>query len=76
MESQTLASVDVNEDIWRDLSTLEQFGDAARDTLAAGIPIYYRADDTPTELLIKEYPDGHRELVRYNRAGDEVIRAL
>jgi hypothetical protein len=51
-------------------------GSAAREQLAAGFPIYYRKDNTPPGLLIKKYPDGRRELVRFNRAGDEVIRVL
>lgn len=56
---------------------IESLGDApAREHLAAGRPIYYGEDDTPAGLLIKEYPDGRRELVRYHRDGDEVVRAL
>nr|WP_252508997.1 hypothetical protein [Zymomonas mobilis] len=43
---------------------------------AAGFPVYYIEDDTPEGLLIKEYPDGHRELVRFNETGDEVIKIL
>lgn len=41
-----------------------------------GIPIYYSEKDTPQGLMIKEYPDGRRELVRFSRQGDELIRAL
>lgn len=51
-------------------------GAAAKEHLQAGFPIYYAKDDTPAGLLIKEHPNGRRELVRFNRAGDEVIRAL
>lgn len=56
---------------------VERDGDlAAREHLAAGRPIYYGEDDTPDGLLIKEHPDGRRELVRHHREGDEVVRAL
>lgn len=56
---------------------IEALGDApAREHLAAGRPIYYGEHDTPSGLLIKEYPDGRRELVRYHRDRDEVVRAL
>ena len=59
------------------LAGIEALGDApAREHLAAGHPIYYGEDDTPEGLLIKEHPDGHRELVRFDRDGDEVIRQL
>jgi len=50
--------------------------EAAKELLAKGIHIYYGKDDTPDGLLIKEYPDGRRELVRFHRDGDEVIKAL
>lgn len=39
-------------------------------------PIYYTEDDTPAGLLIEEQPDGRRELVKFDEAGDQVIRAL
>ncbi len=45
--------------------------EAARDHLAAGYPIYYSESDTPAGLIIKEYPDGRRELVRFDYAGEE-----
>ena len=51
-------------------------GAAAKEHLAAGRAVYYSEDDTPDELLIKEYPDGRRELVRFDEAGDEVVRTL
>lgn len=64
--------------LWRDIEASARRGDdsAARAHLQAGRAIYYSEDDTPEGLLIKEYPDGHRELVRFNEAGDEVIRVL
>jgi hypothetical protein len=48
----------------------------ARAHLAAGRVIYYVEADTPASLLIKEYQDGRRELVRFHREGDEVVRVL
>jgi hypothetical protein len=65
-----------NEQLWRDLELVDGDDSAVRALLAAGIPIYYEEDDTPEGLLIKEYPDGHRELVRFRRGGDEVIGKL
>ena len=47
-----------------------------RDHLAAGFPVYYSEADTPAGLLVKEHPDGRRELVRHNRTADEIIRLL
>lgn len=51
-------------------------GAAARAHLEAGRPIYYVEDDTPAGLLIKEHPDGRRELVKFDEAGDRVLRTL
>lgn len=49
-------------------------GAAAKEHLAAGRPIYYREDDTPAGLCLKEYPDGHRELVTFSlEQGKEVL---
>ena len=69
---------DPNEALWRDLLHALQHDDgaAAKEHLQAGFPIYYAKDDTPAGLLIKEHPSGRHELVRFDRAGDEVIRAL
>ena len=69
---------DPNEVLWRDLLHAAQHDDgaAAKEHLQAGFPIYYVKDDTPPGLLIKEYPNGRRELVRFDEDGDEVIRAL
>ena len=64
----------VSEEIWQELSTLEFYDGAMREHFAAGLPIDYSEDDTPADLLIEEYPDGRRELVRHHRAGGEVLR--
>ena len=49
---------------------------AVRDLLAAGWPVYYADDDTPAGLVIKEYPDGRRQLVRGWGADEQVVRDL
>ena len=36
--------------------------EAARELLDAGIPIYYSEEEHPDDI-IKEYPDGRREIV-------------
>lgn len=69
---------DVNDLILRDLihAAKHDDGAAANEHLAAGFPIYYSEDDTPADLLIKEYPSGKREFVRVNGKVDEVVRVL
>jgi len=47
--------------------------EAARH-LAAGNPIYFCEPDTPENLVIKEYPDGRRELVSFDLDGEKVVR--
>ncbi|MCW5222132.1 hypothetical protein D5041_21070 [Verminephrobacter aporrectodeae subsp. tuberculatae] len=73
---KTPENEDPSEQLWRELDRVDGDGGAARELLAAGWPIYYREPTTPKGLQIKEHPDGHRELVRFSRQGDEVIRAL
>jgi hypothetical protein len=69
---------DPNDALWRDLvaAALHDDGAAAQEHLEAGFPIYYREGDTPQGLLVKEYPDGRRELVRFHEEGDQVVRTL
>ena len=51
-------------------------GEAAKAHLAAGRPIYYM-DPTYPDQIVKEYPDGRRELVHVDKAGQvTVIKAL
>ncbi|HEX7819914.1 MAG TPA: hypothetical protein VF463_04785 [Sphingobium sp.] len=40
----------------------------------AGRPIYYGEKDTPPGLVVKEYPDGRRELVRFDHMGEHRVR--
>lgn len=51
-------------------------GQAAKEHLAAGRPIYYGDDHYP-EGVIKEHPDGSRQLVAVSNEGEvTVIRKL
>jgi hypothetical protein len=50
-------------------------GAAAKEHLAAGLPIYFREADTPAGLVVKDYPDGRRELVYFDQTGEKVVRA-
>jgi|TARA_R110000782_G_scaffold82779_8_gene162624 hypothetical protein len=76
--NKSQSSAALSDEIWKQLSRDLRKGDdsAASALLAAGIPIYYSEDDTPAGLTIKEHPDGRRQLVRFDPAGDEVIREL
>ncbi len=40
---------------------------AARDILASGMPIDIARDDTPEGYVIRVYPDGREELVKFDR---------
>lgn len=51
-------------------------GEAAKAHLAAGRPIYYM-DPAYPDQIVKEYPDGHRELVHVDKTGQvTVLKAL
>jgi hypothetical protein len=62
--------------LWRELGQLKGDRQAVRENLAAGVPVYYRERDTPPSLQIKEFPDGRKQLVKFSRSGDTVIRDL
>ena len=48
-------------------------GEAAKAHLAAGRPIYY-GDSAYPGAVVKQYPDGRRQLVRFERpSGTEVV---
>lgn len=48
-------------------------GEAAKAHLAAGRPIYY-GDPAYPGAVVKQYPDGRRQLVRFERpSGTEVV---
>jgi hypothetical protein len=76
-EMNRLAPVDAS-DLWLVIEKgLAKDGDfAVHEHLAAGFPVYYSESDTPAGLLVKEHPDGRRELVRHHREADEVITSL
>lgn len=48
-------------------------GAAARGHLARNNPIYCRTASTPAGLVEKHFPDGRRQLVRFNLAGEHVV---
>ncbi|PKU26080.1 hypothetical protein [Telmatospirillum siberiense] len=61
--------------LWNDLPRLieQDDGYAVKELLAKGIPAYYSEDDTPEGLLIRENPDGTRQLVRVSFDGDDIV---
>jgi hypothetical protein len=52
-------------------------GEAAKAHLAAGRPIYYM-DPAYPDQIVKEYPDGRRELVRFDwpSGAETVVKEL
>ena len=48
-------------------------GAAARGHLARGNPIYCTTADTPAGLVEKRFPDGRRQLVRFDLNGEHVV---
>jgi hypothetical protein len=59
------------------IASLETGDDSAsRASLDAGVPIYYAEEDTPAASLIKEYPDGHKELVTFASGTESFLRQL
>lgn len=65
-------------DLWERLLEGLERGDLqpGLDSLRAGRPIYVWDKDTPDDAVIKKYPDGRRELVRFDAAGEHVIGPL
>lgn len=49
---------------------------AVRELLAEGWPAYYIEDDTPAGLVIKEHPDGRRQLVCGGGCNEQVVQDL
>ncbi|MCD9230619.1 hypothetical protein ACPPTR_01420 [Ralstonia pseudosolanacearum] len=43
------------------------------EDLARGNPIYCTTETTPAGLVEKHFPDGRRQLVRINLAGEHVV---
>lgn len=48
----------------------------ARAHLDAGFPIYYMEENTPENLIVKEYPSGRRQWIRLVNDQEEVVREL
>ncbi|ETF02178.1 hypothetical protein W822_15780 [Advenella kashmirensis W13003] len=70
------AMTDVEERVfWRmfDVQLVRDDGAAARGHLQAGRPVYYREDTTPSGLVIKEFPNGRRELVRFVNGVEQTV---
>jgi hypothetical protein len=57
-------------------AALNDDGAAARWHLEAGFPVYYSEPETPEGVIIREYPGGRRELVRFNLEGEHFVQAL
>lgn len=76
MASRLKRSDSSDADLWPILERAARHddGEAARSHLTAGRPIYYGERDTPPGLVVKEYPDGRRELVRFDHLGEHRVR--
>ncbi|OXC78316.1 hypothetical protein BSU04_12430 [Caballeronia sordidicola] len=51
-------------------------GSAAREHLQAGFPIYIQTDETPKNTIEKRFPDGRRQLVKWDLDGEHVLYDL
>lgn len=49
---------------------------AAEASLAAGVPVYYSDEALPSPYVIKEYPDGRKEIVFLADGVETVLRAI
>ena len=66
------------QDLWEDLEQALTQDDeqAAQSHLAAGRPVHY-CDDRYPDAIVREWPDGRRELVVIDSAGHvRVVRSL
>lgn len=50
-------------------------GEEARSILRRGFPIYYAETNTPENCVIKEYPDGSKELVSFMSGTEELVKS-
>ena len=78
MATKLAAGGDPNDDLWAAFlhAAMHDDGAAAEGHLAAGRAIYYSEPDTPSGVIIKEYPDGHRELIRFEGRDEVLVRPL
>ncbi|WP_267665870.1 hypothetical protein [Escherichia coli] len=44
-------------------------------TKPSGVPIYYAERNTPEGCVIKEYPDGRKELVSFMTGTEKTVKA-
>lgn len=51
-------------------------GEEARSILRRGCHIYYAETNTPKNCVIKEYPDGSKELVSFISGTEELVKVL
>ena len=51
-------------------------GDEVRCALGRGIAVYYLEEDTPQGCIIKEYPDGRKELVSFSSGSEQRVEAM
>lgn len=68
----------ISGDLWETLIGGLERGDlqSSLDHLQAGRPIYVAEDNTPDTAAIKEYPDGRRELIRFDNGGEHIVGPL
>jgi len=65
-------------DVWATIAAgIERDGDrAALGHLEAGFPVYRSDADTPNDAVIRQNPDGSRDLVRFDSEGEHTIKSL
>ena len=78
MATKLAETIDPLDDLWAvfEHAAMHDDGAAAAGHLAAGRAIYYGEDDTPKGIVIKEYPDGYREMVRFEGRDEVVVRPI
>ena len=68
------------DELWKSIGRMDinPGAEAAQEDLAAGLPVYGHKDGLAPGEIIKEYPDGHKEIVRLERGTRKeiFIRAL
>jgi len=67
-----------NGGLWERLIKGLEHGDLQPGTnhLEAGRPIYMADRHTPDSAVVKQYPNGHRELIRIDPDGENLIGPL
>lgn len=52
---------------------LKDDGKAAKSHLTAGRPIFYCDDEVSSDYIIREWPNGQRELIDVNHYGSAIV---